>query len=131
MDPNSVRVVILNDNGGLDYIYGDNEGEIEIVKSLPASNAPKSAYGFVKIMMDSAFPDSEQPFILYADKLENSSSEDKKEESSKGANKTIGSSTGSKGYATGDVSGFGMLHAAYSMLAAAGSTILGLFRKKK
>lgn len=131
MDPNSVRVVIPNDNGGLDYIYGDNEGEIEIVKSLPASNAPKSEYGFVKIMMDSAFPDSEQPFILYADKLENSSSEDKKEESSKGANKTTGSSTGSKGYATGDVAGFGMLHAAYSMLAAAGSTILGLFRKKK
>lgn len=136
MDPNSVRVVIPNDNGGLDYIYGDNEGEIEIVKSLPASNAPKSEYGFVKIMMDSAFPDSEQPFILYADKLENSSSEetkteDKKEESSKDANKTTGSSTGSKGYATGDVAGFGMLHAAYSMLAAAGSTILGLFRKKK
>lgn len=136
MDPNSVRVVIPNDNGGLDYIYGDNEGEIEIVKSLPASNAPKSEYGFVKIMMDSAFPESEQPFILYADKLENSSSdetksEDKKEESSKDANKTTGSSTGSKGYATGDVAGFGMLHAACSMLAAAGSTILGLFRKKK
>lgn len=136
MDPNSVRVVIPNDNGGLDYIYGDNEGEIEIVKSLPASNAPKSEYGFVKIMMDSAFPESEQPFILYADKLENSSSEetkseDKKEESSKDENKTTGSSTGSKGYATGDVAGFGMLHAAYSMLAAAGSTVLGLFRKKK
>ena len=136
MDPNSVRVVIPNDNGGLDYIYGDNDGEIEIVKSLPASNAPKSEYGFVKIMMDSAFPDSEQPFILYADKLENSSSEetkpeDKKEESSKDENKTTGSSTGSKGYATGDVAGFGMLHAAYSMLAVAGSTILGLFRKRK
>ena len=137
MDPNSVRVVIPNDNGGLDYIYGDNAGEIEIVKSLPTSNAPRSEYGFAKIMLDSALPKSEQPFVMYADKIETSSenkseenhSENKKEENRN--NSSNGSTSGSKGYATGDVAGFGMLHAAYSMLAAAGSTLLGLFRKKK
>ena len=93
-------------------------------------------------MLDSALPKSEQPFVMYADKIENSSSssdstdkkeennsEDKKEENKN--NSSNGSTSGSKGYATGDVAGFGMLHAAYSMLAAAGSTLLGLFRKKK
>lgn len=132
MDPDSVRVVIANDSG-LDYVYGDKAGEIEIVKSLPNSNAPKSEYGFAKIMLDSALPGSTQPFVMYADKIENSSSSsdstDKKEENKN--NSSNGSTSGSKGYATGDVAGFGMLHAAYSMLAAAGSTLLGLFRKKK
>ncbi len=141
MDKNSVNVVLPLTGAG-DLVYSAAKGNLEIVDSISGDNAPKSEYGFAKIMLNSALPKSEQPFVMYADKLENSSSssdstdkkeennsEDKKEENKN--NSSNGSTSGSKGYATGDVAGFGMLHAAYSMLAAAGSTLLGLFRKKK
>lgn len=41
------------------------------------------------------------------------------------------SSSTSHGYKTGDVASAGLLQAAFGMLAAAGSTLMGLFRKKK
>lgn len=61
-----------------------------------------------------------------------------KEDNKNNASGTNGTQTGgntssgtSHGYKTGDVASAGLLQSAFGMLAAAGSTLMGLFRKKK